>query len=51
MTGPVVQAKGFPKDPWHCPDMDACTQWVSSLGLRQDLTYHPRQQLLAPAMD
>jgi len=30
-----------PKDQRNCPDMDACTQWVGSLGLRQDLTYHP----------
>jgi len=30
-----------PVDPGHCSDMDACTQWVGTLGLRQDLTYHP----------
>jgi hypothetical protein len=33
-----------PADPKHCgPDQTphACTEWVGSLGLRQDITYHP----------
>lgn len=33
-----------PADPKHCGQdqaPQACTEWVGSLGLRQDLTYHP----------
>jgi hypothetical protein len=33
-----------PADPTHCgPDQapQACTEWVGTLGLRQDITYHP----------
>jgi hypothetical protein len=43
-----------PANPQYCgPDTapQVCTDWVGSLGLRQDLIYHPANHFWPPAMD